>query len=321
MCKNSVKLYLATQIKQAMTKIRYALGIILTLLAVTVSCKKDDEGTKVEPPRDRGEEAVRAQKEIEDFLKTHFYNYEDFQNDPDNFKMKIDTIAGDNSDKIPLIEQVSSKEVKDVFDESVTYKLYYLKVREGGGERPHFSDYTTNIYEGRTLRRELFDDRVRPVRMNLVDEPERPGVIRGFQQGIIEFKGAAEVIENPDGTVAFRDYGIGAVFIPSGLGYFQFPPVGAIKPYDQLYFMFELYASEITDHDGDGIPSYMEDLNGNQYLQDDDTDGDGIPNYLDADDDGDGRLTKDEIIVHPDGTLEFPDKNGNGIPDYLDPTI
>lgn len=321
MCKNSVKLYLATQIKQAMTKIKYAFGILITLLLVTVSCKKDDEGPKIEPPRDRGEEAERSQKEIEDFLKTHFYNYEDFQNDPDNFKMKIDTIAGDNADKTPLFEQVTSKEVKDVFDESVTYKMYILKVREGEGERPNFSDYTTTIYEGRNMRRELFDDRVRPVRMNLVDEPDRPGVIRGFQQGIIEFKGAAEVIPNPDGTITFKDYGIGAVFIPSGLAYFQIPPVGIIKPYDALYFMFELYASEVTDHDGDGIPSHLEDLNGNQYLLDDDTDGDGIPNYLDPDDDGDGRLTKDEIIVHPDGTLEFPDKNGNGIPDYLDETI
>ena len=65
----------------------------------------------------------------------------------------------------------------------------------------------------------------------------------------------------------------------------------------------------------------MEDLNGNQYLMDDDTDGDGVPNYMDPDDDGDRRLTRDEIIIHEDGTLEFPDKNNNGIPDYLDPSI
>jgi len=150
---------------------------------------------------------------------------------------------------------------------------------------------------------------------------EETGIIRGLQQALIEFKGAAEIIENPDGTVSFEDYGIGAVFIPSGLGYFQFPPSGIIGAYEQLIFSFELFATEIADHDGDGIPSYMEDLNGNQNLLDDDTDGDGLPNYLDDDDDGDERLTRDEIIIHPDGTLEFPDRNGNGIPDYLDPTI
>lgn len=321
MCKNTVKLYLADQIKQAMTKIKNIVAVLLTLLVVTVSCKKDDDSPNIQPPRDRGEEAVRAQAEIEEFLKTHFYNYEDFQNDPENFSLKIDTLAGDNADKTPLIEHVSSKEVVDFADTSVKYKLYYLKVREGGGDRPHFSDYTTNTYKGFRLNREIFESVARPVRTNLVEGPEQAAVIRGLQQGLIEFKGAAEIIENPDGTLTFKDYGIGAVFIPSGLGYFQTPPSGAIRPYDQIYFTFELFASEIADHDGDGIPSYMEDLNGNQNLMDDDTDGDGIPNYLDNDDDGDGRLTKDEIIVHPDGTLEFPDTNGNGIPDYLDPTI
>lgn len=304
-----------------MIKLKFTFIGLLTSLLLVISCKKDDDSRQMEPPRDRGEEALRAHIEIKEFLETHFYNYEDFQSDPDNFKLTIDTIAGENSNKIPLIEQVKSKEVKDVFDETVTYELYYLVVREGGGERPHFSDYVTNTYEGYTLRNEIFDNVVRPIRLSLVDGKEEVGVIRGLQQGIIEFKGATEVIENPDGTITFEDYGIGAVFIPSGLGYFQFPPSGTIRPYDQIYFTFELYASEIADHDGDGIPSYMEDLNGNQYLMDDDTDGDGIPNYLDNDDDGDGRLTKDEIIIHPDGTLEFPDTNGSGIPDYLDPDV
>lgn len=291
-------------------------------MAVTVSCKKDDDRIPPPPPpRDRGPEAIRAQEEIEEFLKHHFYNYEDFQNDPDNFTFKIDTIAGENSDKTPLFEQVSYKEVADVIDKSVTYKLYYLKIREGGGDRPHFSDYTTNTFEGRTLSGEVFDNVVQPIRLSLVDGKEEQGIIRGLQQGLIEFKGAEEVIENPDGTLTFKNYGIGAVFIPSGLGYYQFPPSGVIKAYEQIYFSFELFASEIADHDGDGIPSYMEDLNGNGYLMDDDTDGDGVPNYLDNDDDGDGRLTRDEIIIHPDGTLEFPDTNGNGIPDYLDPDI
>jgi len=321
MDKNNVKLYLCASKLKMMTKIKYGFILLFSLLAV-VSCKKDDDGPEPPPPpRDRGEEAARAQQEIEAFLSTHFYNYEDFQNDPDNFKIKFDTIAGDNADKIPLIEQVLHKEVQDVVDSSVKYKLYYLKVREGGGERPHFSDYVTTTYEGRNMKLQIFDNGVQPVRLGLVEGRESQGVIRGFQQGIIEFKGAETVTENPDGTLTFENYGIGAVFIPSGLGYFQFPPSGVLKSYDQIIFSFELMASEIADHDGDGIPSYMEDLNGNQNLMDDDTDGDGVPNYLDDDDDGDGRLTKDEIIVHPDGTIEFPDTNGNGIPDYLDPTI
>lgn len=304
-----------------MIRIKYGFTIVMILMIATISCKKDDDVPEPPPPRDRGPEAERAQKEIEEFLETHFYNYEDFVNDPDNSKIKFDTIAGDNANKTPLIQQVTFKEVKDIVNKDVTYKLYYLKVREGGGERPHFSDYTTNTYEGRKLNLEIFDNVTQPIRFSLVEGKDEQGIIRGLQQALIEFKGAAEITPNPDGTVTFEDYGIGAVFIPSGLGYYQYPPSGLIRAYEQIIFTFELFASEIADHDGDGIPSYMEDLNGNQFLMDDDTDGDGIPNYLDSDDDGDGRLTKDEIIVHPDGTLEFPDSNGNGIPDYLDPTI
>lgn len=302
-------------------KIKYGFALLVIILGVTVSCKKDDDSPPpLPPPRDRGEEAIRAQAEIESFLETHFYNYEDFQADPDNFKIKFDTIARDNAAKTPLIEQVTSKEVKDVFDTDVVYKLYFLKVREGGGERPHFSDYTTNTYEGRLLNLDLFDSSVIPVRFNLVDTKSAPGIIRGVQQALIEFKGAeGDPISNPDGTLSFENFGIGAVFIPSGLAYYNFPQ-GDISTYDQLIFSFQLFASEIADHDADGIPSYMEDLNSNQYLMDDDTDANGVPNYMDDDDDGDGRLTKFEIEII-DGVITFPDTNGNGIPDYLDDTI
>ncbi len=297
-----------------MTKIKYGFAILIVILTITVSCKKDNPGVEFIPPRDRAVEAVRAQAEIEAFLETHFYNYDDFLADPANFKIKFDTIAGDNASKTPLMEQVTSKEITDRVTTSVTYKLYYLKVREGEGDRPHFSDYTTNTYEGRLMNLDLFDSSVIPVRFDLND------IVAGLQSVIPEFRGAGSVTTNPDGTVSFADYGIGAVFIPSGLGYYQYPPVGNLKAYGQFFFSFELFATEIADHDADGIPSYMEDLNNNQFAIDDDSDGDGIANYEDADDDGDGRLTKDEIEII-NGVVTFPDRNGNGIPDYLDPSI
>lgn len=306
-----------------MKKIKFGVAILILMLAVTVSCKKDDGGgTDILPPRDRGEEAIRAQAEIEEFLETHFYNYEEFEADPENFKLKFDTIAGDNASKTPLIQQVTSKEVKDIVDNSVVYKLYYLKVREGGGdEHPHFCDRTTNTYDGRLMNLDLFDSAVVPVKFELVDNPPTSGIIQGLQQAIIEFKGAeGDPIINPDGTLTFENYGIGAVFIPSGLAYFQYPPSGNLKAYDQIIFSFELFAFEVLDHDEDGIDSYLEDLNENGNVYDDDTDGDGIANYLDTDDDGDGRLTEYEIEI-VNGVVTFPDRNGNGIPDYLDPSI
>lgn len=76
----------------------------------------------------------------------------------------------------------------------------------------------------------------------------------------------------------------------------------------------------LVEDDNDDIPADLEDINGNGDLEDDDTDGDGLPNYLDADDDGDNVLTKDE---NPDpdenGDLsDAQDTDGDGTPDYLD---
>ncbi len=85
-----------------------------------------------------------------------------------------------------------------------------------------------------------------------------------------------------------------------------------------LIFSFQLYIVNQADHDLDGIPSYLEDLDNDRIVANDDSDEDTLPNYLDTDDDGDGTPTKDEITINEDGTVSFPDTNGDGIPDYLD---
>ncbi|MDD7887000.1 hypothetical protein [Flavivirga sp. 57AJ16] len=81
-----------------------------------------------------------------------------------------------------------------------------------------------------------------------------------------------------------------------------------------------LIKTTLTEDDNDGIPAELEDINGNGNLEDDDTDGDTIPNYIDADDDGDNILTKDEAPdPNEDGNLsDAQDTDGDGTPDYLD---
>ena len=76
----------------------------------------------------------------------------------------------------------------------------------------------------------------------------------------------------------------------------------------------------LTEDDNDGVPAESEDINGNSDLEDDDTDGDGLPNYIDADDDGDNILTKNENPdPNGDGDLsDAQDTDLDGIPDYLD---
>lgn len=79
-----------------------------------------------------------------------------------------------------------------------------------------------------------------------------------------------------------------------------------------------------VDDDEDGIPSDVEDDNldgdNDPSTNATDTDGDGIPDYLDADDDNDNVLTRDEKhnYSEADGLLKALDTDGDGIPDYLD---
>ena len=325
----------------------YILIPILTLTFLVISSCKEDDGVRAIPPRDRGEEAIEGTAKIEAFLETHFYNYEEFENPPADFDyvIKFDSLIGDNANKIPLIDQVESKTVPDRIDDDVEYTLYYLNAIQGGGDRIEFPDVGTMAYEGRLLDNTLFDGSVAPVRFDLT------GIIDGLQDGLVEFNTAVgEPINNPDGTIDFEDFGVGAVFIPSGLGYFSSAPPGSIiGVYSQLIFSFKLYDAEMGDQDGDGVPSTIEDINGNKIEEDDDTDGDFNPNFADVDDDNDGRLTKDEVIPNEyiinigdsdpiygpeeieisrdidedEGiiiirTVTFPDTNGDGTPDYLD---
>lgn len=74
------------------------------------------------------------------------------------------------------------------------------------------------------------------------------------------------------------------------------------------------------DDDNDSVLNYLEDLNNDGILNNEDTDSDGIFNFLDDDDDGDGILSINEDYNF-NGILSDDDTNSNGIPDYLDNTV
>ena len=93
-----------------MKDLSYFLFIIISLTLV-LSCKKDDGP---EPVRELQEQAPKDDEAIVSYLQTHFYNYEEFEEDPNNFKIEIsiDTIADDNGDKTPLWDQVQTKTIE-----------------------------------------------------------------------------------------------------------------------------------------------------------------------------------------------------------------
>lgn len=297
-------------------KLNKFLLLYLFLAAFAISCDKDDDDPEVVPPRDRGEQEIADQAALQEYLDTHFYNYEEFENPPADFdyRIQIDTINEANADKIPL--SASPLLMPKTFTyEDVEYTLYVLKVREGAAEQPQpkFSDSTYVAYEGELLNRTTFDSSENPVWFDLTR------TIAGFGQGLTEFRGASGFEVLPDNTIQWNDdYGVGAIFLPSGLGYFSSFQEG-IPTYSPLVFTFHLYAVNEADHDQDGVPSWREDLNGNQRLLDDNTDGDNAPNYLDRDDDGDFIPTRKEISDE-DGNIIFPypDVDNDGTPDYLD---
>ena len=289
--------------------------IYLFIAVFAVSCENDDNGSiDIEPPRDRAEQESDDQAALDAYLDTHFYNYEDFENPPAdfNYNIQIDTINEANADKIPLSAS-PLLETKTFEYEGVTYEIHILKVREGAGEQPKFSDSTFVSYEGSLLNRSSFDASESPIWFDLTR------TIPGFGQVLTEFGGASGFEVLADNTVEWNnDFGIGAMFLPSGLGYFN-SFQGGIPSYSPLVFTFNLYGVNEADHDRDGVPSWREDLDGNQRVNDDNTDGDSLPNYLDQDDDGDFIPTREEI-TDDEGNIIFPypDTDGDGTPDYLD---
>jgi hypothetical protein len=246
-------------------------------------------------------------------MKTHFYNYEDFQNLASNSSVDlvIDTIAGDNSNKVSIFDQITTftVDIVDENDEIVPHNMYYIINREGNGQNPSVADSVFVSYKGfRPYSDDVFDSKPFPVWLDNVFN------IRGFKE-FTSFLKRGDVIINNDGTYDFENFGIGFVIMPSKLGYYD-NSTSKIPAYSPLIFQVNLHTLNVTDHDLDTINSIEEDLNGDNDLFNDDTDEDGIPNFQDIDDDNDGILTKDEYDQNGDNVPD--DSDNDGIPDYLD---
>jgi hypothetical protein len=308
-------------------------------LLLSVACGNDDGlNIQVVPPEPLSDVLAEDDAAIRDFLSTHFYNYEEFETPPADFDFRIviDTIAGDNASKIPLIDQVQTAQITVRSEEfnledapDVTHNLYYLEALEGGGDAPTVADSAFVAYRGTLLDGRDFDGSFsQPVWFDLARLQGPLQGARGFTEGMRFFKAATGITVNPDGTLSAQNQGVGLIIMPSGLGFYNRPPQGSvIAAYSPLIFTVEVFAVDQTDHDGDGIPSIQEDLNGDGYLYNDNTNeseersafgGVLTVNFLDNDDDGDDTPTREEIIINPDGSITFPDTDGDGIPDYLD---
>jgi len=330
-------------------KIKYYLLPILVIAISLGACKNDDDDGIIDgiEEEDRQERQDKDKVILLEYLETHYYNSEFFvgNSNPSIDDLVITELADGESLPDNHTFLIDAVETKTSLYLDVIYEYHFLKINQGGGDTPHFVDKIRLNYSGNLLDGEVFDSSVTPIDFDLVS------LIPGWSRVIPEFNVAGSFVENGDGTVSYTDPGVGAMFLPSGLAYFSGGSNG-ILPYASIAFKFELFQTEVSDHDGDGIPSYLEDLNDNLNMSDDDTDENTVPNFADLDDDGDLVLTIDELFptiytvdtnqgdlepilgakefeisrseeagVITINTVKVMDSNSDGLDDYLDINI
>ena len=88
------------------------------------------------------------------------------------------------------------------------------------------------------LNKSIFDKSITPIWFDLTS------VVRGFREGMPTLKSGDFSIDQNNLPV-FSNYGQGAIFMPSGLGYFG-NPSGGIPAYSPIIFKIELYKKEIN---------------------------------------------------------------------------
>jgi len=328
----------------------YAVFLLVATLGF-YGCKKNDNDIVEVPERDRGEQQLVDKDSLLGYLTTHYYNASTFET-PGDYKLSdliISELPKDENGNYLSIPDpdnntllIDDIEIQTTTYLEVEYEFYILRINQGGGVKPNFTDDISVKYSGNLMDEVVFDSTANPAVLDLVN------LIQGWRNVFVEFNTATSFTINGDGTVQYSDYGFGAMFLPSGLAYYASSPSG-IPLYSNLIFKFELYRSAPNDHDADGIFSHLEDLDNNQSVYDDDTDEDNIPNFLDSNDDNDSLLTRNELKFNTytvdtnQGEMEpvlseneseisrseengvitiktvvIMDSNGDGIPDYLD---
>lgn len=305
-----------------MSKIKFYFILLIATVITISSCNKDNNNDiPYVPPRDYAVQYAADNALIEEYLKT---NYITVVNNPGAVNDQDITIKKLDAEHPTSIwdQQVYSLKSRDVKLHGIVYKLYYLVLREGVGESPSNVDGVLSAYKGEYLA-SVTESSVTTITSTFFEEVKLPNriydlyrTVRGWKEIFPQLKtGTYE--SRADGTISYNDFGAAVMFIPSGLGYYNFAQPG-IPTYSPLVFNVKLYSIERLDHEyymsgkdviavPDGVKSFQEDKDGDGYMWDkselqvgettnpDDFDGDGIPDFLDRDDDGDDYATQGEV--------------------------
>ena len=313
------------------------LYFILPLLSMVLfSCNKDDKSAANIPLKEYAVQYPLDIEAIETYLKTHSFEVVDVDGRVD---VKIDTfIVGNTLGKVSIWDNTTYplqyKMVKNDtratsfvdgrINDPVDYKLYYLLLNEGGGASATRFDSTYVSYRGWRLDNKQFDINNTPFWATYPKvTSEEVALISGFRQFTPLLKAAQTTVVEPNGQVTYNNYGVGVVFIPSGLGYYN-RSQNNIPSYSPIAFTVRLHSVRERDHDRDSVLSKYENGAGVEDLYSVDTDGDNIPDFLDIDDDNDNVRTILETrftYINAEGktvTAQYP-YNGAAVDDPLTP--
>ena len=215
---------------------KYSPIFIFLLILSVFSCEEDQETIISTPENDRTEQQVIDNDSLVVYLNTHYYNSSEvnaMMNPSLQDLIFIELLDGEvvPSDHSLLIDNV---EIKTTSHMDVEYLYYVLKIKQGDGEMsPEFTDDIKVNYWGALTDGSVFDQTTTPIVNDLST------FIPGWHRVLPDFNVSDSFVSNIDGSVSYSGYGMGAMFIPSGLGYFSTYQDG-IPTYSNLIFKFEL---------------------------------------------------------------------------------
>ena len=305
-----------------MNKFKYYFILLLAGISFVSCSKKDDDEVVITPLRDYATQYKADNDSIVKYLKTNYIIVTNSPGNPQDQDVVIKKIVPGDGNVSIWDQKTYVLDTRDVYSNDVTYKVYYLTLRKGVGSSPTNTDKIVASYSGNLLNGTVFDtSNNNQVVFNLFPYAVEKTVIEGWSEIFPKFKTGTSSTDS-NGVITYSGFGAGVMFLPSGLAYYG-DVKDAIPAYSPIVFSFKLYDLQRMDNEvstsangdrlvvGDGIPDYLEDLNGDGYLYDfginktkypnppaglaDDTDGDGISDFLDLDDDGDGFTTRFEI--------------------------
>jgi FKBP-type peptidyl-prolyl cis-trans isomerase FkpA len=190
----------------------FKIALVLTLSILFANCTKNNTDVTPIPAEPYAVQYPKDTLKIVEYMNNYSmtvdadYNVEFIKADSSNpsIKMKFGD-AGTKQLKFNIVKR-----------DGVDYKVYYIPLREGTGDKPIEVDSVFASYTGRLVSDNIvFDKTPTPIWFTL------DNVIQGWRKIFPLFKSGDKTVNTITGSVTYNNYGAGVIFIPSGLAYYN----------------------------------------------------------------------------------------------------